>query len=150
MGTMVVGLFPDHDAILKLTEALRTNGFNVEHLRVVSSDSPPDHLIRTGVQFLYSGEAEATAIGTGGGIITSFGGMSVPGLTEQGPALGTIRSSTSTDDLLGELEIPGSRFEDYAEAVDSGKAVAGYNGGADVDRVKALFTTAGCETVETF
>lgn len=150
MGTMVVGLFPNHDAIVKLTEALRSNGFNVERLRVVSSDAPSDHLIRSGVQFLYSGEAESAAIGVGGDIITSFGGTGVPGLTEHGPALGTIRSSSSTEDLLGELDIPGSRFEDYCEAIDGGKSVVGYNGGADVDRVKALFTTAGSESVETF
>jgi hypothetical protein len=147
---MVVGLFSNHDAVVTLTQALRTNGFNVERLRVISSDTPSDNLIRTGVQFAYSGEAESTAIGTGGGIITGFGGMSVPGLTEHGPTLGTIRSSSSTEDLLAELEIPGARFDAYCEAIDKGKTVAGYNAGPDVDRAQALFAAAGCEKVEVF
>ena len=142
MGTMIVGLFSNHDAVVKLTEALRTNGFSVERLRVISTDTPSEHLIRTGVQFTYSGDSEAEAIGTGGGIITGFGGMSVPGLTEHGPTLGSIRTSSSVEDLLGELEIPGKHFDEYDQALDNGKTVAGYNGGASVDIVKSLFQTA--------
>ncbi|MBV8596356.1 MAG: hypothetical protein JOZ50_08900 [Candidatus Eremiobacteraeota bacterium] len=150
MGTMIVGLFPDHDAIVKLTQALRTNGFEAERLRVISSDTPSDHLIRTGIQFSYSGDSEAEAIGTGGGIITGFGGMGVPGLTEHGPTLGSIRSSSSIEELLGELEIPGAKYDEYDQALDRGKTVAGYNGGSNVDTVKALFQTAGCERVDVF
>jgi len=150
MGTMIVGLFPDHDAIVKLTQALRTNGFNVERLRVISNDTPSEHLIRTGIQFSYSGDSEAESIGTGGGIITGFGGMNVPGLTERGPTLGAIRSSSSVEELLGELEIPGAHFDEYDQALDRGKSVAGYNGGSSVDSVKALFQTAGCEWVDVY
>jgi hypothetical protein len=147
---MVVGMFPDHDCLVKLTEALKSNGLNVEHLRVISSDTPSDHLIRTGVQFVYSGEAESTAIGTGGGIITGFGGMGVPGLTEHAPTLGTIHSSSSTEELLGELEIPGTRHDDYSQAIDNGRSVAGFNAGADVEKVKTLFSAAGGYPVEVF
>ncbi|MDQ6766650.1 MAG: hypothetical protein M3Z41_02470, partial [Candidatus Eremiobacteraeota bacterium] len=110
MGTMVVGIFPDHESLLKLTSALKANRLNVEHLRVISSDTPANNLIQTGVQFIYSGDAEETAIGTGSGIITSFGGTGVPGISDHGPALGEIRTSQSVEDLLGELAIPGGRF----------------------------------------
>jgi hypothetical protein len=147
---MVVGQFPNHDSVVKLTDGLRTNGFNVERLRVISSDTPSDNLIRTGVQFAYSGDSEPESIGTGGGIITGFGGMSVPGLTEHGPMLGSIRTSSSTEDLLGELEIPGAHFDAYCEAIDKGKTVAGYNAGTDVDRMKSLFAAAGCEQLDVF
>ena len=150
MGTMVVGLFPNHDAIASLTNALKGAGLQPERLRVISSETPSDHLISTGVQFVYSGEAESTAIGTGGGIITGFGGTGVPGLTEHAPTLGHIRSASSMEELLGELEIPGAKHDDYSQALDNGKSVAGYNAGADIDRVKGLFTSAGAERVEVF
>ncbi len=150
MGTMVVGMFPGHDDLSKLTEALKAGGFNVERLRVITSDTPKDDLIRTGAQFVYSGDSESTAIGSGGGIITGFGGMNVPGLTEGGPRLPTVQSSRSTEDLLGELEIPGARFEDYSKALDAGRSVAGFNAGADVEKVKALFSSAGGYPVEVF
>ena len=149
MGTMVVGMFPNHDNLSNLTEALKTAGFNVQRLRIISSDEPRDELIRSGAQFVYSGDSESTAIGGGGGIITGFGGMSVPGLSES-PRLPTIHSGQSTEDMLGELDIPAGRFEDYCKALDAGRSVAGYNGGADVEKVKALFSGAGGYPVEVF
>ena len=149
MGTMVVGVFPNHDSVVKLTSQLKDGGFNVQRLRVISSETPSDHLIRTGAQFVYSGEAESTAIGTGGGIITGFGGTGVPGLTEH-PSLGTVRSSSSIEELLGELEIPGVKYDEYDSELDKGKAVCGYNAGADVDRMKTMFSAAGCERVDVF
>ncbi len=150
MGTMVVGMFPNHDNLTSLTEALKAAGYNVERLRIISSDTPKDDLIRSGAQFVYSGDSESTAIGSGGGIITGFGGMGVPGLTEGGPRLPTIESFHSTEDLLGELEIPGARFEDYCKALDAGRSVAGYNAGTDVEKVKALFSGCGGYPVEVF
>lgn len=150
MGTMVIGIFPDHDCLHKLTEALKSDGFSVERLRVISSDTPSDNLIRTGVQFIYSGDSEPGSIATGGGIITGFGGMGVPGLTDHAPQIGGFHSAPSTEDLLSELEIPGGRHDDYSRAIDQGRSVAGYNAGADVDRVRSLFSSAGGYPVESF
>jgi len=150
MGTMVVGIFPDHDSLIKLTDVLKSNGLSVDKLRVISSETPTDHLIRTGVQFSYSGEAEYSAIGSGGGIITAMGGTSVPGLTEYNPSLETIESRPSVEDLLMELNIPGPRFEDYAKALDDERSVAGYPAGANVDKVKTLFSSAGGNPVDVF
>jgi hypothetical protein len=150
VGTMVVGLFPNHDTIESLTNSLKGAGFHVERLRVISSETPSDHLIGTGVQFVYSGEAESTAIGTGGGIITGFGGTGVPGLTEHTPTLPQIRPASSMEELLGEFEIPGAKHDEYSQALDNGQTVAGYNAGADIDRVKALFASAGAARVDVF
>ena len=150
MGTMVVGIFPDHASLIKLTDALKSNGLSIDKLRVISSETPTDHLIRTGVQFSYSGEAEYSAIGSGGGIITAMGGTSVPGLTEYNPSLETIESRPSVEDLLGELDIPGARWEDYAKALDTERSVAGYPAGANIEKVRALFSSAGGNPVDVF
>jgi hypothetical protein len=151
MGTMVVGIFPDHDSLVKLMDALKSNGLSADRLRVISSETPADELIRTGVQFIYSGEAEYSSIERGGGIITAMGGTNVPGLTEYNPSLETIGSSRlSVEDLLEELDIPGSRFEDYAKAIDLGRSLAGYPAGAAVEKVKSIFSSAGGNPVEVF
>jgi hypothetical protein len=150
MGTMVVGIFPDHDCLTKLADAIKSGSLNIERLRVISSDTPSDNLIRSGLKFVYSGDAETTAIASGGGIITSFGGTEVPGLTNINTQVGTSHGAPSTEDLLGELEIPGGRNEDYSRALGAGRSVAGYNAGSDVDRVKAIFSAAGGNPVEVF
>lgn len=147
---MVVGIFPDHASLIKLTDALKSNGLSIDKLRVISSETPTDNLIRTGVQFSYSGEAEYSAIGSGGGIITAMGGTSVPGLTEYNPSLETIESRPSVEDLLGELDIPGARWEDYAKALDTERSVAGYPAGANIEKVRALFSSAGGNPVDVF
>lgn len=150
MGTMVVGIFPGHDSLVKLADALKSNGLAADKLRVISSETPADNVIRTGIQFNYSGEAEYSTIGSGGGIITAMGGTSVPGLTEYNPSLETIESRPSVEDLLEELDIPGSRFEDYSKALDDERAVAGYPAGGNVDKVKALFSAAGGSDIDVF
>jgi hypothetical protein len=151
MGTMVVGIFPNHDSLVKLTDALKSNGLSVDKLRVVSSETPTDHLIRTGVQFNFSGEAEYSTIGRGGAIITSMGGgTDVPGLTEYNPSLESVESRPSVEDLLVDLNIPGARWEDYAKALDADRSVAGYPAWADVEKVKTLFSSAGGNPVDVF
>jgi hypothetical protein len=151
MGTMVVGIFPDHDSLIKLTDALKSNGLSVDQLRVISSETPTDHLIRTGVQFNYSGEAEYSAIGSGGALITAMGGgTDVPGLTDYNPTLESLGSRQSVEDLLMDFDIPGARFEDYAKALDDERSIAGYPGGPNVERVKALFSSAGGNPVDVF
>jgi len=151
MGTMVVGIFPNHDSLIKLTDALKSNGLSVDKLRVVSSETPTDHLVRTGIQFNFSGEAEYSTIGSGGALITAMGaGTNVPGLTEYNPSLQSVESRPSVDDLLEDLAIPGARFEDYAKALDADRSVAGYRAGADIEKVKALFSAAGANPVDVF
>lgn len=149
MGTMVVGIFPDHETLGRLVNGLKSSGFNVERLRVISSETPADHLAETGVQFIYSGEAEEAAIGQGAGLITSFG-VDVPGLSHTGPNLEQLHPAASIEDYFVDLNIPGGRWEDYSKAVDAGRSVAGYNGGKDVDKVRGLFSGAGGNPVEVF
>ena len=150
MQNMVVGIFPDHDCLAKLADGIKSGGFNMERLRVISNDTLSENLIRTGLRFIYSGDAETTSIAQGSSIITSFGGTEVPGLTNVKSQVGSGHNVPSTEDLLGELEIPGARNEAYAQALDAGRSVAGYHAGPDVDRVKAIFSAAGGNPVDVF
>jgi hypothetical protein len=150
MGTMVVGIFPNHDCLMKLIDSLKANGLSTERLRVISSETPSDHLVRTGVQFSYSGEVESSAVSRGSGIITGMGGTDVPGLTEFNPSLDSMHTTPSVEDLLSDLAIPGGRWEDYAKALDADRSVVGYAAGANLDKVKGLFSAAGGMPVEVF
>ena len=150
MHNMVVGIFPDHDCLAKLVDGIKAGGFSVERLRVISNETLSDNLIQTGLRFIYSGDAETTAIAQGSGIITSFGGTEVPGLTNVSTQVGSGHNVPSTEDLLGELEIPGGRAEDYSKALDAGRSVAGYHAGPDLDRVKAIFSAAGGNPVDVY
>ncbi len=149
MGTMVVGIFKDHDAVAKLADTIKASGLDIERLKVITSETPSDDLVSSGVEFILSGEPNADAMGSGTGIITGFGGMSVPGLTDETPK-GAGMVSSGSDELLAELSIPDGRSDDYTDAIDSGRSVAGFAAGPDVDKVKALFSAAGGTPVEVF
>ena len=149
MGTVVVGIFTDQDALKKLAEAMRVQGLDLLRLRIISNDTPSDDLASSGVQF-FSGDAEPEAIGDGEGIITGFGGTGVPGLTTSTPRYDIGMRAPSTDELLSELDIPERRMPDFEKALENGRSIAGYNAGNNVDSVKSLFANAGASPVEVF
>lgn len=150
MGTVVVGIFADNDAVEKLTDAMKTQGLDLERLRIISNETPSDDLISSGVQF-FAGDAEPETLATGEGIITGMGGMGVPGLTTySSPRYDVGSHAPSTDELLSELNIPQRRVPDFEKALESGRSIVGYNAGNDVDRVKSLFSSAGATPVEVF
>lgn len=152
MGATVVGIFPNHDAISKLADSMKSAGLGVDTLKVVSNEAASDDLIDTGLQFLYSGDAEEEALSGGVGIITSMGGMSVPGLNETMPRVGVFHSgsSRSVEELLNHVSVPGHRYDDYGNALDSGRSVASFPAGDNVDKVKELFRSAGANLVEVY
>lgn len=149
MGTVVVGIFPNHEGLVKLTDALKAKGLSVDRLRIVSPETPSDDLIGSGAQFTFSGDAEATTIGSGGGIITGFGGTGVPGLSENIPHVSAFHES-STAELLSELDIPDGRVDDFRSALSQGRTIVGYNAAKDTEQVKSLFSAAGASPVEVF
>jgi len=146
---VVVGIVPDHDSLAALTDALRNGGVDVTRLEVISHETPATELIETGLQFTYSGGTDAV-VGSGGGILTSGGGTGVPGLTSRA-AMPAFRDD-NIDTMLGELEIPDSRFDFYRRALDARKTVVAYPTGDDVDaeKVKPLFAAAGASPIEVF
>lgn len=149
MGSVVVGIFPNHDGLVKLTDAIKAGGLSIDRLRIVSPETPAEDLATSGAQFVFSGDAEPSAIGTGRGIITGFGGTGVPGLTENFPRVEAFHAP-SMGELLSELDIPDARMEDFERAIEQGRTIVGYNAGAEVERLKGLFREAGAYPVEVF
>jgi hypothetical protein len=149
MGTVVVGIFADHDGIAKLTESLKSGGYSVERLRVITPETPADELISSGVQFMMSGDTEDESIADRGGIITSFGGTGVPGLTSSIPRVEAFHAP-SLAEMFSELDIPDRRVGDFETAIEQGRSVAGYNAHDQVETVKSLFRDSGAFPVDVF
>jgi hypothetical protein len=149
MGSVVVGIFPDHDGIVKLVDSLKAGGLSVERLRVISPDTPADELINSGIQFTLSGDAETSTLASGRGIITGFGGTGVPGLTDSMPRVSAFHEP-SFEELFSELDIPDGRLPDFGRAIEEGRSVVGYNAGSGIDQVEGLFRSAGANLVEVF
>jgi hypothetical protein len=145
---VVVGIFPNNDAVAKLTDALKGAGFDPADLTVISSEEAAGPLITSGAQFILSGEAEESTIGGGEGIITGHGGQDIPGLTQLQTDVGATEEGPE-EEALSDLNVPDGRTDDYLQAIESGRAVAGINT-PDTDKAKALFSGAGATTVEVF
>jgi hypothetical protein len=146
---VVVGIFPNHDAIAKVAEALKASGLDVNELKVISEETPPDHLITSGVEFILGGDPDEEMLTTGTGIITSSGGTGVPGLTGSA-ATPHVSRGPSAVDMLGDFDVPDGRTDDYIEALQKGRCIAGYVTSSDVDKVKGVFANAGGSPVEVF
>jgi hypothetical protein len=146
---VVVGVFPNHDAIAKVAEALKAGGLDVNELTVISDDTPSNELISSGVQFVLSGEPDEEMLTTGTGIITTSGGTGVPGLTDS-VTQPHMSHAPSTIDMLADLDVPDGRTDDYVEALEQGRCVAGYVTSSDIDKVKGVFSSAGGNPVEVF
>lgn len=147
MGS-VVGIFPDHEAISKLTDALKSAGFDAANLTIITSDDPSDDLISTGADFVVSGEDEDSTLASGSAIITGSGGVDVPGMSTQTTPF-EIHSSPALE-ALSELSVPDGRTDDFITAVDHGRTVAGYIAGDKADAIKAIFTAAGGSPVSVY
>jgi hypothetical protein len=146
---VVVGIFPNHDAIAKVTDALKAGGLDVNELTVISSEEVSDDLISSGVRFVLSGEPEDDLLTTGTGIITTSGGTGVPGLTDS-LTQPHVSHGRSTVEWLDDLDVPDGRTDDYVDALEQGRCVAGYVTSNDIDKVKGLFASAGGNPVEVF
>ncbi len=144
---VVVGIFPNLAAVSKLNVALKAAGLSAGDLIVIADESPSPELIDSGVQFRLSGEPDTTLLSSERGIITSSGGTEVPGLGS--PSMAVIGGENASEDMLADLNVPDGRTDDYEEALDAGRAVAGYQT-ADVDKVKGIFVASGANPIEVF
>jgi len=141
---MVVGIFLDGPSVLSVIDGLKSKGADVSRLHVLACDDLPTELAEAGARLVWIGDVERDVPH---GIITDAGGVSVPGLGSGG--VGQVDG----DDLLeclSELSIPDGRTDDYARAVEEGRIVVGYPGGADAASLSQLFSTSGATIVETF
>ena len=146
--SVVVGIFPDHSAVGKLVDSLKAAGFDPSDLTVMSGDDAPETLISSGVSFVLSGEAEESTLGGGAALITSHGGQQVPGLDEERTDVGAYAESPALE-TLSDLGVPDGRTDDYMEAIDRGRCVAGLTTSAP-DKAKPIFSAVGANAVDVF
>ena len=133
MSNVVTGLSPD-GKIDALKSALQEAGIPLDPLQRISASDSHESLSR--------GLA-------GSNLITSDGGTTVPGLGTSG-ARPFFRNESITD-RLGDLEIPDSEMDNYAEALERGKSVVAYFAKADIiDKVEEIFKTSGLANVRRF
>lgn len=140
----VVGIFPNSAAASKLGDAIKAAELDLSDLTIIADDMPDEELISNGVKFR-QGEPDTDTLDTGLGVITGSGGTEVPGLLRT-PG---IRMVSDAEDPLADLNVSDARIDDYQEALEAGRAVAGYKTG-DIDKVKAIFSAAGANPVEVF
>ena len=145
--SVVVGIFPDHAAVGKLVDALEAAGFDPTDLTVISSDEAPRSLVTSGVEFVVSGEAEESTLAGGSALITSQG-QEVPGLGEMRYDVGAIAEPPALE-TLSDFGVPDGRTDDYIEAVERGRCVAGLRT-SEPDKAKPMFSAAGANAVDVF
>ena len=133
MSKVVTGLSSD-GKIDSLKTALHEAGIPLGSLQLISASDSRESLSR--------GLA-------GSDLITSDGGTTVPGLGTGGAR--PFFRNESVNDRLGDLEIPDSEMDNYAEALDRGKSVVAYFAQAEtIDKVEEIFRASGLANVRRF
>jgi len=135
MGLVVTGLSQNGDTAA-LHEALAGASLATDRLQTIGPDE--------------STESVAHGI-IGADLLTSDGGSSVPGINASHPHIRAFFRNESLSDRLGDLEIPETELDNYAEAVERGKTVVAYFAHEnDADKVEELFKTSGLVNVRRF
>jgi len=145
--SVVVGIFPDHSAVSKLVDVLKAGGFDPADLTVISSDDAPGSLVSSGVEFVVSGEAEESTLAGGSALITGQG-QDVPGIDQMRYDVGAYEQTPALE-TLSDLGVPDGRTDDYMEAVDRGRCVAGLRT-SEPAKAKPMFSAAGANAVDVF
>jgi len=144
----VVGIFPNNASVSTLLSALSAAGHDVSRAQVISNADVPTEIASTGVQYTWIGDVSRA--GGGSGIITGAGGIGVPGLDATSRTEGVIYGD-SVNDFLAALNVPDARTDDYAQAVEAGRTVAGLrvdDGAADA--LRGVFSSSGATVVDVF
>jgi len=133
MGFVVVGLSPNSD-LKALHAALAAAGLDADRLDTI--DGGDIDLIAPPM--------------AGADLLTSDGGMSVPGLNPSTDL--TVRPDDSLMGRLGDFNIPDSEIDNYLEALDRGRSVVAYTANSDdtVAKAESAFRSAGLLNVKQF
>ena len=141
MNMTVVGILPDHEAVSKLADALESNGFPFHNLTVIADEDRASDLARTGERFVVREREDSRD--------QMFGKIHlvVPDLEIKQP--GEYYSSPALE-ALSEFSVPDGYTDTYADAIEAGRCVAGFNAGDMASKIKTLFSAAGADHVEVF
>ncbi len=145
----VLGIFPDLASVSKLIETLGNSGLDVSRAHVLCTDDVPTEITESGVKCTWLGDVQR-AIGQGGSIITNSGGVDIPGLSHVSAGDGVVYGE-AINDYLADFNVPDGRTDDYAVAVEAGRAIAGYSADdGTVDKLRGVFSSAGATVVDVF
>lgn len=146
----VVGIFSNHDAVSSLAFALKSGGFDLRYLTVISQDGAIGYLRSTDATFVrktaqpYEVPATAATPMHGAGQTN----WEVPGNDVEEPPEDYY--SAPELEALSELRVPDGRTDKYTRAIDDGRWVVGYDAGNRADAIRSLFATGGATPVDVF
>ena len=145
----VVGIFPDLPAVSKLVQNLGSAGYDLSTAHVLCVEDIPSYITESGVRCTWLGDVERSVAGSGT-IMSNAGGINVPGLSDAHAADGMMYGD-EVNDYLADLNVPDGRNDDYAVAIEAGRAVAGIRtDAAQTESLRGLFKAAGATVVDVF
>lgn len=138
MGLVVTGISQDGN-IKDLETALTGAGFSLDPVQLIGPGDSDSSLA--------GGIAGADLLASSGGGT----GTGVPGLTSSIRHGQTFFRNESLTDRLGDLEIPDSEIDNYAEALQAGRHIVAYFAKPDtLEKVTEIFRQAGLAKVKVF
>jgi hypothetical protein len=133
----VVGIFPNSAAVSSLVQSLKSGGFDVSSLTIMTSEEPAGYLASVGANFVRALEPVR---------ISGDVDVEVPGLRSGSPGELEAGQSSPAAEALSELGVPDGSTDDFLAALDAGRCVAGFAAG-DQAAIKSLFSSAGATRV---
>jgi hypothetical protein len=123
---IVIGVLATCDPS-QVERAVAASGLDAAHVRVLTSQEPTDEHRNSTVNFVHVAKAMAhdslaDDMTRGTGVLSDFGGASVPGLNAAGATFDAFSHPEVVDHLEG-VEMPRGDAEFYNEAIDDGRCV---------------------------
>ena len=148
--SIVVGIFPNHDAVSNLAYALKAGGFDSRDLTIISKDGAIGYLRSTDATFVRKAAQLHEVAATPATPMHGLGETrwDVPGEEPERPPEDYY--SAPEIEALSELRVPDGQTDAYTHAIDTGRWVVGYNAGENTDAIRSLFTQAGGTPVNVF
>ena len=137
----VIGIFPNNAAVSSLAQSIKSRGFDVRALTVITNEEPVGYLASVGATFVNALEPAR---------ISGDVDVQVPGLQSGAPSDLEAGQSSPAAEALSDLGVPDGSTDDFLAAVDAGRAVAGFDAQDQADAVKELFSSAGASRVASY
>ena len=156
MASFITGIAPTND-VAALEEMLGSiPDIDRAKLTVITTAPETGHDVESKLNVVHvGGHVDASGQGAGvaragSGMMTGFGGTSVPGIGSGPSSLGLLGAAPVTQQL-GTLPIPADEVANYNDALQSKRCVIAYEC-TDEDRpaLEAAFRNAGIRHVKTF
>ncbi len=138
----------------QVERAIAASGIDRTQLRVLTAEDPTQEHEDSPISFVHLGEFAPESLDEemmrGTGVLSDFGGMSVPGINTQESGFSVFDHPEVADYLKG-INIPSGDEEYYNEAIDDGRCVVVCTcDGTACDATVQALEKAGLANVRTF